>query len=60
MGDGADSVVGGVHQDVERCVGVDEEGGHFTAIAGECHEAIVGVWGWFFVGWIGMNGFHAF
>lgn len=41
-------------------MGVDEQGGHFAAIAGERHVAVVGVRNWFFVGWVGVKGFHFF
>lgn len=39
-------------------MGVDEQGGHFAAIAGKCHVAVVGVRNWFFVGWVGVKSFH--
>ena len=53
-----DSVIGGVDKDVERGLGIDEEGGHVVAVAGEGFEAVFGVGGWFYVGWIGMKCFH--
>lgn len=39
-------------------MGVDEQGGHFTAVAGERHVAVVGMGDWFFVGWVGVESFH--
>lgn len=47
--DGADSVVGSGGQDVQWCVGVDEKGGHVVAVAGQRHEAVVGMGDWLFV-----------
>jgi len=41
-------------------VGIDEQRGHVGAVAGEGHEAAFGVGDWFFVGWIGVKGFHFF
>lgn len=41
-------------------MGVDEQSGHLTAIAGERHVAVVGVGDWFFVGWVGVKSFHRF
>ena len=58
LGDGANSVVGSVIQNIQRRLGVDEQGWHVVAIAGERHEAAFGVGDWFFIGWIGMNTFH--
>ena len=54
LGDCTNSVVGSVGEDVEWRVGIDEQGGHIGAVAGQCHEAVVGMGDWFFVGWIGM------
>jgi len=36
LGDCADSVVGSVGEDVEWRLGVDEQGGHIGAVAGQC------------------------
>ena len=55
---GTNSIAGGVGQDIERRVGIDEQGGHVGAVAGERHEAAFGVGNWFFVGWIGVKIFH--
>ncbi len=39
------SIAGGVGQDIERRVGIDEQGGHVGAVAGERHEAVFLGWG---------------
>ena len=39
-------------------MGIDEQRGHVGAVAGEGHEAVFGVGDWFFVGWVGVKGFH--
>ena len=39
-------------------MGINEQGGHVGAVAGEGHEAVVGVRNWFFVGRIGVKCFH--
>ncbi|MNR65970.1 hypothetical protein D3C85_1892480 [compost metagenome] len=52
MGDGANAVAGSVIQNIERRVGVDEQGWHVVAVAGESHETVFGVGDRFFVGWV--------
>lgn len=60
LGDGANSVVGSVIQNIQRRLGVNEQGRHVVAIAGERHETALGMGGWFYVGWIGGKCFHQF
>ena len=48
-----DSVIGGVDQDIERCLGIDEESGHVVAVAGEGFEAVFGMGDWFYIGCVG-------
>lgn len=60
LGDGIDSVLGSVDQHIEWGLGVDEQSRHVVAVAGERLEAVFGVGGWFFVGWVGVKCSHCF
>ncbi|MNU00892.1 hypothetical protein D3C72_2441310 [compost metagenome] len=52
------AVARSVIQDIERRLGIDEQGGHVVAVAGEGHEAVFGMGDWFYVRWIGIKFGH--
>lgn len=55
LGNSLDSVVGRVGQNVDGCLGIQEQGGHVTAVAGERLEAVIRMRSWLYIRRIGMK-----